>query len=137
MVLQADEIKNSRIIYAHFLYALFYTHIFLSDKKKETPWLTDAILCQWSLCFLVSPCYLQDAMPCQRSSSDLPWVLWIWESTFYSQAFFTLHSFLLFSRLPRGQQFNLKVSKASCWSWKWPQPNYLSESQQSTIEVWW
>ena len=37
---------------------------------------------------------------------------------FYSQAFFILHSFLLFSRLPWDRQFNLKVSRASCWSSK-------------------
>ena len=54
----------------------------------------------WSLCFLVSPCYLQDTMPCQWSSSNLPRVLWIWESIFYLQAFFTSHSFLLVSRFP-------------------------------------
>ena len=72
----------------------------------------------WSLCFLVSPCYLQDAMPCQWSSSDLPRVLRIWESVFYSQAFFTLHFFLLVLRLRWGQQFNLKVSRVLCWSLK-------------------
>ena len=72
----------------------------------------------WSLCFLVSPCYLQDAMPCQWSSSDLPRVLRIWESVFYCQAFSTLHSFLLVLRLPWGQQFNLKVSRILCWSLK-------------------
>ena len=54
----------------------------------------------WSLCFLVSPCYLQDAMLWQWSSSDLPPVLQTWESVFHSQAFLTLQSFLLFSRLP-------------------------------------
>ena len=44
-----------------------------------------------SLCvFLVSPCYLQDAMPCQWLSSDLPRVLRIWESVFYTQAYLTL-----------------------------------------------
>ena len=32
--------------------------------------------------------------------------------------FFTLHSFLLVSRPPWGRQFNLKVSRASCWSSK-------------------
>ena len=48
----------------------------------------------------------------------LPWVLRIWESVFYSQAFFTLHSFLLVSRPPWGRQFSLKVSRASCWSSK-------------------
>ena len=48
----------------------------------------------------------------------LPQVLLIWESVFYSQVFFTLHSFLLVSRTPWGRQFNLKVSRASCWSSK-------------------
>ena len=84
----------------------------------ETPWLRDAMPCHCSLCFLVSPRYLQDAMLCQWSSSDLFCVLWIWESIFYSQAFFTLHSFLLFSRLPWGWQCNLEVRRASCWSLK-------------------
>ena len=36
----------------------------------------------------------------------------------YSQAFFTLHSFLLVSRPRWGWQFNLKASRASCWSSK-------------------
>ena len=74
--------------------------------------------CHWSLCFLVSPCYLQDAMPCLWSSSDLPRVLRIWESIFYCQAFLSLHSFLLVLRLSWGWLFNLKVSRASCWSLK-------------------
>ena len=64
---------------------------------------------------LLSPCYLQDTMSCQSSSSDLLWVLRIWISDFYSQVFFTLHSFLLVSRPPWGQQFNLKFSRVSCW----------------------
>ena len=38
---------------------------------------------------LVSPCYLQDAMPCQWPSSELQ-VLQMWESVFYSQVFFYL-----------------------------------------------
>ena len=80
--------------------------------------LRDAMPRHWSLCFLVSPCYLQDAMPCQWWSSDLPLVLWIWESVSYSQALFTLYSFLLISRFPWGWQFNLKVRRASCWSLK-------------------
>ena len=54
----------------------------------------------WSICFLVSPCYLQDVMPCQWSFSHLPRVLRNWESVFYPLAFFTFHSFLLVSRLP-------------------------------------
>ena len=45
-------------------------------------------------------CYLQDTMPCQWSSGDLPRVLRISESVFYSQAFFILHTFRHFSRLP-------------------------------------
>ena len=56
--------------------------------------LRDAMSCHWSLCFLLSRCCLQDAMPCKWSSSDLLQVLRIRESVFYSQAFFTLHSFL-------------------------------------------
>ena len=42
----------------------------------------------WLLCFLVTPCYLQDAVPCQWSPSNLLWVLRIWESVSCSQAFF-------------------------------------------------
>ena len=54
--------------------------------------------------------------PCHASGHlvILPWQLRIWESVFYSQAFFTLHSFLLVSRPPWGRQFNL----TSCWSSK-------------------
>ena len=80
----------------------------LCDLRDVTPR-------HWSLCFLVKSCYVQDAMPCQWSSSDLPQVLRIWESAFYSQAFFTLHCFLLVLMLPWGRQFNIKVSRASCW----------------------
>ena len=39
----------------------------------------------------------------------------IWERVFHSQAFFTLLSFLL---VLRSRQFNLKVSRTSCWSSK-------------------
>ena len=79
--------------------------IFADFEQSNTPfgetlWLRDAMPCHWSLCFLVSPCYLQDPMPYQWSSGDLSWVLQIWESVFYSQAFFTLHTFLLVLRLP-------------------------------------
>ena len=79
----------------------------------------------WSLCFLVSPYDLQDTMSCQCSSSDLPWVIRIWESVFYSQGFFTLHSFLLVLRLPWCRQFNLRVNRASCW--------HLKQSPSSAI----
>ena len=63
-------------------------------------------------------------MPCHTiihqtlPTHPLLWVLKSWESVFYSQVFFTLHSLLLFSRRPWGQQFNLKVSRASYWSSK-------------------
>ena len=49
---------------------------------------------------------------------DLPRVLQIERTFFTHRGFFTLHSFLLFSRLLWGRQFNLKVSRASCWSLK-------------------
>ena len=66
--------------------------------------------------FLLSLCYLKDTIPSQWSSSDfLLWALRIWESFFYSQAFFTLPSFLLVLRSPWGRQFNLNISRASCW----------------------
>ena len=87
----------------------------LSEKLGD---LGDAVRRHCLLCFLVSRCYLQDVMPCQWSSNDLPRVLRIWYSVFISQAFFTVHFFLLFSRLPWGGQFNLKVSRASYWSSK-------------------
>ena len=80
----------------------------LSEKLRD---LRDAMPRHWSLCFLVSPCYLQDAMPCQWSSSDLPRVLRIWESVFYSQAFFTLHSFLLVLRFLR----NIAPARLFAW----------------------
>ena len=76
--------------------------------------LRDTMPRHWPLCFLLSPCYLQDTMQCQWSSSDLPRVLRIWESVFYSQVFFIQHSFLLVSRPPWGWQFNLKVSRVLC-----------------------
>ena len=41
-------------------------------------------------------CYLRVAMPRQWSPGYLPRVLRIWDSVFYSQAFFTLRSFLFF-----------------------------------------
>ena len=80
--------------------------------------LRDTMPPHWSLCLLLSLCYSHDTMPCQWSSSDLPRVLRIWESVFYSQAFFILHSFLLVSRPPWGRQFKLKVIRTPCWSSK-------------------
>ena len=101
-----------------------FLRLFANFKQvKNSLWekirdLRDTMPRHWPLCFLLSPCYLQDTMQCQWSSSDLPRVLRIWESVFYSRAFFTLHSFLLVSRHPWGRQFNLKVSRPSCWSSK-------------------
>ena len=54
----------------------------------------------WSLCFSV------------------PRVLRISESVFYFRAIFTINSFLLVLRPPRGRQLNLKVSRTSYWSLK-------------------
>ena len=63
--------------------------------------------------------------------------LWIWESVFYHQTYFTLHFFLLLLRSPWARQFTFKGSRGSCWLSNQPQPNYLFESQQSTKEVCW
>ena len=49
--------------------------------------LQDAMLRHWSLCFLVSTRCLQDTMPCQWSSIDLPRMLRIWLSGIF---YFTL-----------------------------------------------
>ena len=56
--------------------------------------------------------------PCHVSGQlviFIPRVLQIWESVFYSQGFFPLHSFLLVLRPPWGRQFSLNISRASCW----------------------
>ena len=80
-------------------------------------YLRDTISSQWPPCFLIlpvllvrycttkwsngtAPVYLWDVMPRQWSPDNLPRVLRIWESVFYSQTLFTLHSFLLFQGLP-------------------------------------
>ena len=42
----------------------------LKTHFGETPWLTGHHATPLVTCFLLSPCYLQDAMPCQWSSSD-------------------------------------------------------------------
>ena len=94
--------------------------VFANSKQSkgpfgETPWLTERHDTPLVTLSFLSPCYLQGTMPCQWSPSDLPRVVRIWEGVFYSQALFTLHSFLLVSRSPRGRQFNLNVSRASCW----------------------
>ena len=53
----------------------------------ETPWLTGRLATPLVIYFLVSPCYLQDAMPCQCSSSNLPRVLQIWKGIFTLRCF--------------------------------------------------
>ena len=104
-----------------FLKKFVSAFVFLTKLKKtafgETPWLTGHHAAPLVIfAFLLSPCYLQDTMPCQWSSSEfLPRVLWIWENVFYSQTFFTLHSFLLVFRLPWERQFNLNISRVSWW----------------------
>ena len=103
---------------------------FLSDKNSfsEKLWVTYRTPCHaiGHLVFLVlhmllvwhyttqwlsgkHQCYLQDTIPCQWST-DLLQMLWIWESGFYSQDFFTLHSFLLFQGFPGSGSSNTKLA---------------------------
>ena len=102
---------------------------------------------QWSSCFLVLPMLLTHithgatprvAMPHQWSPGDLPRVLHIWESMFYSQAFLPWHSFLIFWRLSWGRHFNLKVSTDSCWSSKHSpgRTNCLNHNNPQKIYMW-
>ena len=104
-----------------FLKKFVSAFVFLTKLKKllleKLRDLRDTMPRHWLLfAFLLSPCYLQDTMPCQWSSSEfLPRVLWIWENVFYSQTFFTLQSFLLVFRLPWERQFNLNISRVSWW----------------------
>ena len=84
----------------------FKHSIFTGSEQSKTPFgrnsLTYGTPCHARGCFafLLSQCYLQDSMPCQWSSSDLPRALRIWDSVFHSLAFFTLHSFLKVLRFP-------------------------------------
>ena len=65
-----------------------------SKKLRD---LREAMPRHWSLCFLVSPCYSQGAMPFQWSSRDLPRVLRIWESVFYPlNSHYSVSYFLVF-----------------------------------------
>ena len=60
-------------------------------------------------------------MPCHAIGHFVFWYYECYEferAFFTLKLFFTLHSFLLFSRLLWDQQFNLKASRASCWSLK-------------------
>ena len=45
------------------------------------------------LFFLIHQCFLWDFIPSHWKPSDLPQVLWIWESIFYSKVLFTCHYF--------------------------------------------
>ena len=65
--------------------------------------------------FLISPCYFK--MSCHGSHHPVIYreCYGFERKFFYAPAFFTLHSFLQFSRLPWDRQCNLKVSKTSCW----------------------
>ena len=56
-------------------------------------------------------CYLRDIMLRQWWSGDLPRVLRVWESVFYSQAFFTLHSFLLLQGFPGTGSSNSELAR--------------------------
>ena len=86
----------------------------------------------WSLRFLVSPCYLQDAMPWQWSSSDLPRVLRIWESVFY----LTLLTPGFKASLGAGiSTSNLTGLHADLWNIV--RSDYSLEWQQSTKEAYW
>ena len=103
--------------FSKFLKKFVSAFVFLTKLKKllleKLRDLRDTMPRHWLLfVFLLSQCYLQDTMPCQWSSSEfLLRVLWIWENVFYSQTFFTLHSFLLVFRLPWDRQFNLNIAQ--------------------------
>ena len=69
------------------------------------------------------------------SVTVLLWVLRVWESVFYSQAFFTLHSFLTFDTtcfyqgFPGSRQFFLEGCRVSHWGSKHPDPSvYLNHT---------
>ena len=85
----------------------------------ETPWLTGHHITPLVTLFFYYH-HVTYRMPCHVGGHlvILPWVQWIWESIFLSQVCFALHSFLLVSRPPWGRQFNLNISRASCWSSK-------------------
>ena len=108
--------------------------IFTNSKQSKTPFGRNSVTygtpchARGHFVFLLSPCYVEDTMPHQWSFSDLPWVLRIWESVFYSPAFFTLHSLLLASRPSWGRQFNLNISRVSCW--------YLRNIAPAWLFVW-
>ena len=90
------QVKNNRVLINSQLTSLCQT----KTRFRETRWLTGRRATPLVTLFFGVTKLLTGAMPCQWSSSDLPRVLQIWETVFYAQAFFTLHSFLLVLRLP-------------------------------------
>ena len=91
----------------------------------ETLWLMGHHAMPEVILFFIIAMLLTGHHAMQWSSSGLPWVLRICENVFYSQAFFTLHSFLLVSRPPCGRQFNLKVSRVLSWYFQNIAPAWL------------
>ena len=75
----------------------------------------DALPRHLSHYFLVSPYYLQGAMRCQWSSSDLQDLR---ELFLPSGLFLPYAPSCWFKVFPGRRQFNLNVSRASCWSSK-------------------
>ena len=96
--------------------------IFTNSKQSKTPFGRNSVTygtpchARGHFAFLLSPCYVEDTMPHQWSFSDLPWALRIWESVFYSPAFFTLPSFPTFGTtcfyqgFPGSRNSSLKVA---------------------------
>lgn len=88
-------------------------------------------------CFFIHQCYRRDTIPRLWSPGDLPRVLRIWESTFYPQGFFNLHSFLLFKTSlglavqPRG----VHAVSFMLWFETWFWPNYFFESHNNSHSV--
>ena len=94
--------------------------LYLNSQKTslgETPWLTGHHgMPEVSLfIFLLSPCYLQDMMPCHWSSSDFYRECYGFERALLLSGAFYLTPFLLVSRPSWDRQFNLNISRDSCW----------------------
>ena len=82
----------------------------------EIPWFLGCHATPMITFFFVSPCYLQNALPCQWSSSDLP-KCYGFERAFFTRRYFLPYtSYCCFQGFPGSRQLNLKASRASCWS---------------------
>ena len=85
----------------------------LLEKLRD---LRDTLPRHWSLCFFYhvtyrTPCHASDHLVIFTASAT-----YLRERFLLSGIFlYFLHSFLLVSRPPWGRQFNLKVSRVSCW----------------------